>query len=68
PLLLCALLALDRYEERMLSAPGRGRPRHARGGRRLRAVPDPAPHAPSESGRRGPEAGSSGPHGTGRAA
>lgn len=56
PLLLCALLALEWYEERVLgasaadgeAAPDRRAPRE----RHLRAVPDLPAEAPSESSRR----------------
>lgn len=57
PLLLCALLALGRYEERMLGAPaadGEAAPaRRKRRGRHLRAVPDsPAEVPPPGTARR----------------
>lgn len=51
-LMLCAVLALGRYEERVLGAPEPARPE-----RRLRAVPDltpqpaPAPSPPSSPDR-----------------
>ncbi|MGW2599896.1 hypothetical protein [Streptomyces klenkii] len=38
PLMLCVVLALGRYEERMLSGPAAERPERTR--RRLRAVPE----------------------------
>ncbi|WP_327167440.1 hypothetical protein [Streptomyces subrutilus] len=51
PLLLCAVLALGRYEEHML-APHEERP--AQRGRHLTAVPD-APDRQGPAGREGPE-------------
>lgn len=46
PLLLCGVLALGRYEERLLRGPV-PRP-HAPAGRHLRAVPDlPSPEPPA---------------------
>jgi hypothetical protein len=55
PLLLCIMLALGRYEERMLgeagpeSGAGTEPSGRTSGERHLRAVPDLPPHAPSES-------------------
>ncbi|MEV4442260.1 hypothetical protein AB0K09_25290 [Streptomyces sp. NPDC049577] len=39
PLMLCLVLALGRYEERLLKNPGQ--PRHVPGERHLSVVPDP---------------------------
>ncbi|WP_338932693.1 hypothetical protein WEB32_30165 [Streptomyces netropsis] len=44
PLLLCGVLALGRYEERLLRGPAP--PPHAAPGRHLRAVPDVPAHVP----------------------
>ncbi|MCW7941249.1 hypothetical protein AAW14_04015 [Streptomyces hygroscopicus] len=43
--MLCLLLALGRYEERMLTPHGDAQDQGALPGRRLRAVPEPSPSA-----------------------
>ncbi|MEU7137077.1 hypothetical protein [Streptomyces sp. NPDC046261] len=64
PALLCLVLALDQYEERLLTK-GSSKPRHALPGRHLRVVPGPPSREP-------PPPASPGPHlrpppgGTGR--
>jgi hypothetical protein len=43
--MLCLVLALGRYEERMLGPGSTPKPKGARHARTLRAVPDPSPDA-----------------------
>ncbi|MGY1455756.1 hypothetical protein [Streptomyces sp. SS8] len=49
PLLLCVMLALGRYEERMLGEAGPESAAEAPGERHLRAVPDLPADGPSRS-------------------
>ncbi|MFF7024654.1 hypothetical protein ACFY97_27065 [Streptomyces klenkii] len=66
PLMLCVVLALGRYEERMLSGPATERPEQTR---RLRAVPDLTGEEPGSRQEPVPPAGrapSAGPFARGR--